>query len=479
MSKWDALCASVDGVATPTILAEKTQELSKMVGVTDTEIRLFLCLIAAYPIAFLWRALPSATIKHIYSVVLGWWMLQFVIGYQFLHIMIPCVLCYLAMAVVGPKARYLTMLIAFGYLTGGHIYRMYTDYLGWTLDWTMQMMVVVQKLSALGYNYYDGNSKHAKPDQKLRGIEKLPSPLEFFSFILFPANLVIGPSFEYTDYMAFANGTLNSPNPVLPALWRLVQGLALFVMNNAVMMYFPTWTLLNSKDFLTSGNIFTRYAQIWISLLGYRFKYYFGWKIAEGAGVMSGLGFNGINKETGKAKWNRLENIDVIGYETSQSLRDSASCWNKTTNLWLKYYFYERTPAPFNLYVTYFASAFWHGFYIGYYLFFLSVAFATQVHRNFRRIVRPLFMTPDGKHNGPYKIFYDAFCMVLTNLTTNYFIISFVVLAWENTYNAFKSLYFAGHIMLMLTYLIFGLGLIGGGGSSSKPAKKAGDAKTE
>jgi len=469
---WNATCAAVDGIATPAVVTEQLAKLSADTGISTPEIRLFLCLVGAYPVAALWRALPGATARHAFSVVTGWWMLQFILGYQWLHCIIPSFLVYLSMAVVGPRARYLTFAIAFGYLTGGHIYRQYTDYLGWTLDWTMQMMVVTQKLSAIGFNYYDGNAQDASASQKGRSFKTLPSPLEFFSFVLFPGTLAIGPAFEFTDYRQFATGELSSPNPMVPSLWRFVQGIALFVAHNGVMMYFPTWALLTDKELLSTGNVVTRFAKIWVSLLGYRFKYYFGWKVAEGAAVMSGLGYNGTDKVTGKHKWDRVENIDVIGYETSQSLRDSASCWNKTTNLWLRRYVYERVRNGVNLYATYFVSAFWHGFYPGYYMFFLSVAVATQVHRNFRRAVRPRVMNDDGKTPGPMKPLYDVFSFICSNVTTNYFIISFVVLAGDLCVNAFMSLYFIGHIVLAVAFGVFETGFV-------RPPKTKVSAKTQ
>jgi len=468
---WKTVCTAVDGIATPAVVTEQITELSEKSGVAPPEIRLFLCLVAAYPIAFLWRALPGASVRHMFSVVTGWWMLQFILGYQWIHCMIPSLLVYASMAILGPKARYLTFMIAFGYLTGGHIYRQYTDYLGWTLDWTMQMMVITQKLSAIGFNYYDGLAEDASPSQKSRAIKTLPSLLEYLSFILFPGTLAIGPAFEFTDYRKFATGELTSPNPVLPSLWRFVQGISLFVAHNGVMMYFPTWALLTDKDMLSAGTVPLRFAKIWVSLLGYRFKYYFGWKVAEGAAVMSGLGYNGTDKVSGKDKWDRVENIDVVGYETSQSLRDSASCWNKTTNLWLRRYVYERVRNGINLYATYFVSAFWHGFYPGYYMFFLSVAVATQVHRNFRRAVRPRFMAADGKTPGPYKPLYDVFSFVCANMTTNYFIISFVVLAADLCFNAFMSLYFIGHVALVLAFLVFGTGMIRPPKAAKAPTK--------
>lgn len=167
-------------------------------------------------------------------------MLQFVYGSQFLHLILSSMISYLIMFIGGPQSMPINFLFVMAYLTGGHIYRMKTDYLGWNLDWTLPYMVVVQKLSALAFNYY-GEHEHLHDDfhrlslrlskiwkaqpysldgvanrspteeQKGRSIYTVPSPLEFFSFILFPASVTMGPGFEFTDYRAFADGQIVPP----------------------------------------------------------------------------------------------------------------------------------------------------------------------------------------------------------------------------------------------------------------------------
>lgn len=399
-------------------------------------------------------------------------MLQFINGYQAILNVSTCLFCYFLMSILGPHSARTVSFAAMAILAAGHLYRQITDYLGWSLDWTLVAMVTTQKIMGLAYNVQDGADENATPEQKARSVQRLPSVLEFLSFILFPANVAIGPAFEYADYAAFASGALVSPAPYVPGLWRLVQGLFFFVAHTAIAMKFPCATLLTSKDFFSTGNQMSRYAQIWVGLVGVRFKYYFGWKIAEGSACMSGLGYNGIDKTTGQHMWNRVENINVWAYETSQSLRTSSQNWNKTTNLWLRRYVYDRAPPSVSLYFTYLVSAFWHGFYPGYYMFFLSVAAATMVHRQVRRTIRPRFMKEDGKSPGPYKGLYDVLSAIATSMTLNYFIMSFVMLAADLSIAAFRGFNFYGHWALLASLVVFNSGII-------RPPKKKVVAKTE
>lgn len=51
------------------------------------------------------------------------------------------------------------------YLSGQHIYRMYTDFGGWEMDITTQTMLLTARLSSLGFCYKDGA---LKDDQLLK-----------------------------------------------------------------------------------------------------------------------------------------------------------------------------------------------------------------------------------------------------------------------------------------------------------------------
>lgn len=464
---------SYDQFLTPSSVLQTVDTLADTAAVTSGEVRLFLCLIAAYPLAYIWRGLPNATSRHVFSVLVGGWMLQFVNGYQAILNLGSVMLCYFIMHICESRCAVPVSVAAMGMLAGGHIYRQVTDYLGWTLDWTLVAMVTTQKVMGLAYNIQDGQDENATDEQKARSVDRVPSILEFLSFILFPGNVIIGPAFEYADYMAFAEGTLTSPNPFFPGIWKLFQGLFYFAAHTAINSKFPAGTLLTSAKFFTTGTWLYRYAVIWVALVGVRFKYYFGWKIAEGAACMAGLGYNGIDKTTARHKWNRVENIDVLNYETSKSLRTSSQCWNKTTNLWLRRYVYDRAPPSVNLYFTYLVSAFWHGFYPGYYMFFLSVAAATNVHRQVHRKIRPRFLAEDRKTPGPYLWVYDVVSAICTSITLNYFIISFVTLAYEHAIFAFRGFDFFGHYALLVALLIFNSPLIKAPPRTPKPEKKS------
>ena len=64
-------------------------------------------------------------------------------------------------------------------------------------------------------------------------------------------------------------------------------------------------------------------------------------------------------------------NMDIVTFETAPDTSIMSRSWNKKTLAWLSKYVYMRNGG--SLGAIYSTSAFWHGFYPGYYIFFLSV----------------------------------------------------------------------------------------------------------
>ena len=142
------------------------------------------------------------------------------------------------------------------------------------------------------------------------------------------------------------------------------------------------------------GNEYKRYGFIRrifiLHMLGLtsRFKYYGVWYLTEGACILSGMGYKGVDPKTGRVQWNRLQNVNPWGIETAQNTRAYLGNWNINTNNWLRNYMYLRVtpkgkkPGFRASMATFVTSAIWHGFYPGYYLSFLLAAFLQTVAKS-------------------------------------------------------------------------------------------------
>ena len=110
--------------------------------------------------------------------------------------------------------------------------------------------------------------------------------------------------------------------------------------------------------------------------------YLVGFCLMDIGPIACGLAFNGYDKETGKPKFDRVQSVNLTDHELSCDLKVLISSWNMSPAKWLKYYVYIRllpndkskkantTKAAF---FTFTASAVWHGFYPGFYIFFVTL----------------------------------------------------------------------------------------------------------
>ena len=163
---------------------------------------------------------------------------------------------------------------------------------------------------------------------------------------------------------------------------------------------FVTMEYMFSPEFVQYHGLFYRIIYMWILGFTFRLKYYTIWTIAEGACILCGIGYNGVDPETGEFKWNRVQNIDPWSFETGQNVHACLEAWNQNTNIWLKNYVYLRVAKPGkkpgfkSTIFTFTTSAFWHGTRPGYYLTFVVGALMQTVGKFYRRNFRPIFLKP-------------------------------------------------------------------------------------
>jgi len=314
----------------------------------------------------------------------------------------------------------------------------------------MQMMVVIQKLSTLGYNYYDGTENPKPTDEQRRlSVPGIPGILEFLGWIYMPTNFPMGPTFEFIEYRNCVNGRLPAP-PIRIGFILLGQSIVLLGIYQISLVY-VSGDLLRDPIFLENSVLKIYGASLLVAFF-IRFKYYFGFKIAEGAAMMGGLGHSDSNIE----KWDGMTNMNILQFELSQSYRDSSISWKIKTSLWLRRLVYDRLPPKINLYTVYFLSAFWHGFYPGYYMFFLTIGILTGVHRIIRATLRPRAIAM-----GPtVKIIYDVLGWVVTIGTRDYFILSFVLLEFSASIRLYRAMYFFVHVLSGVAAVVFFSGFV-------------------
>ena len=134
-----------------------------------------------------------------------------------------------------------------------------------------------------------------------------------------------------------------------------------------------------------------------------------------------------------------------MAIETTCDFRTIISEWNVSTNRWLNQYIYQRLGRTFkaNL-TTYLVSAFWHGFYPGYYMCFVAGALYTALNR----LIYQSF-------TWPFKQKLRKIILYIPNyLLVDYFAAPFALQTFEDSLRFCRAWHFYGHITLIISFIL-------------------------
>lgn len=460
----------VSHVTVPAFIRTHVGSLSEAIGFDVETLNYTLGLFLCYPLGIIMQSIPYGPMRHLFSFLLGAFLMQFTLGSQWIHQLITSLVTY-SMFLLLPRKTAAKLVPAFVvvYCVLGHLHRQYVNYLGWDLDFTGTQMVLTQKLHMLAFNLYDGellaqgSDDRAAKKCKEFALPKLPSLLEFLGYTFCFSNVLSGPAFEFATYCHACDGSLlykpdGTPRGKIPSnVWPTMKPflislvcLANFVVLGAIFpMLDPTDPQKNTPAILTPEFLaqpwIKRYAYMWTALLVVRQKYYFAWKNSEGAHNIWYAGFEGFDEAGNIKGWENSSNVNIFEFETASNVQTLSKEWNKKTSLWLTRYVYIRTGG--SLVATYGMSAFWHGFYPGYYLFFLSVPLLTFCERMGKKKISPRFSSDKWS-------LYGIATILTTSFFVEYMVSAFTLLAFDRAWGNWKANYFFGHIGAILGYLI-------------------------
>ncbi|XP_055347487.1 lysophospholipid acyltransferase 6-like isoform X2 [Paramacrobiotus metropolitanus] len=471
--------------------------------VAGTAIRLWLPAYKAFPSVRTYRLLACG--------LLGAFMAFFCFGIRSLYLLAVTTICYYITRLANPRyAQLIVFVVAVGYLSYLHIYRMMKDYGGYNLDITMPMMVIVQKITAYAFAVHDGGKDPARlklPDQPRHAIRTPPNYWEFLSYVFSFQSLLCGPFCFYDEYMDFIEGnsiepssykktedavkkapTLSEggkagqsteqvteaemlpppqyhPSPLWPVTKKVLAAVFLCYLHIMLVPGVPL-DLLTEESSLSKLSVIQLMFYLLIGTTFVRFKYYVAWLLSDAVANASGLGFNGYD-ELGKPKFDLVSNVDIIEFEFSQNMRSALIAWNSCTARWLRYVAYDRARF-LPMMATYTLSAFWHGFYPGYYVTFISGALFTEAARWARRVFRPHFQKWKIS-----RVVYDFMTFLTTRLCLAYVTFPFVLLEFRYAWIIYKALYFHFHVLALLAVFVLPFFLK----SERKPVKDLGSQK--
>jgi hypothetical protein len=428
--------------------------------------------------------LPGKQAKHAFSFVVGFLFVQWIFGPDWIHSFITAAGTYVICAFAPPKYLHvLAFIFVMGYMVGAHVYRMYVSYMSGIFDFTGTQMVLTMKLTSFAYNYWDGTydrrnvfPEHPHEDKRKAkvyadrarfAVTKLPNPLEFFGYVYCFTCILAGPAFEYKDYEKAIDGTayrkpgdsvmtVRKPSSNwLNGLRKLLVGVVCLVLYLQLSAHFKVVHQLDPEYIRTVGPV-TRFVRLMLAIMADRCKFYFAWKVAEGASIMAGFGFEGYDAQGRELGWRGVENVDIVNFETSVNMQQFTRHWNKRTQGWLERYTYNRTNR--SLLATYFVSAIWHGLYPGFFFMFMFFPVMTNIERLVKAKINPLLVPgydsfkPETYPNTLFAKAYWCFSVLCTMWSVTYVTQTFSLGSLQNCQTALAGHSYGPHIFFLALY---------------------------
>jgi lysophospholipid acyltransferase len=441
----------------------------------------------SYPLAAVLKRIPdrSPWIKNIFIIgvslfyLVGLFDLWGGLRTMFIDAAATYIIAYY---IDGSLMPWIGFVFLMGHMSINHIRREMLDDPS-TIDITGAQMVGLMKLSAFCWNVHDGRLPESAltDSQKSRALKEMPHLLKYTAWVMFFPSFMVGPAFDYADYDSYIDASMFAtaagqpapptkksrkiPRSGQPATIKALTGLAWLGAYLYLSPYYNNDSV-TSPDYM-KYSLVRRIFMLYALGITTRTKYYAVWTLTEGACILSGLGYNGMDPKTNKPKWDRLENVNPLQIELAQNSRGYLEGWNKNTNHWLRNYVYLRvTPAgkkPGFLasLMTFGTSAFWHGFAPGYYLTFILAAFVQTVAKNFRRYIRPFFLNPpkDESDRNPTplssKRYYDFASWFVTQIGFSFVTAPFVLLTLHDSIMVWARVYFYVPVAVAVSIAFF------------------------
>lgn len=469
--------------------------LSEGAGLPLPLVKFAVAMYASYLFAIPNRMLPGAGARHAWAILGGVFLLQFTFGGAWLHLALTSTLVYaftaatLHVPAANAWRHWVAAIFSFAYLTVMHFLRLWTVVEATSMDYVVVHMVSIIKLYTLCYNLYDGvvgaqhdaaaadkaradlaaapgGSKAADKakatlahlkERAARALPALPSLLEFYGFMFNFTTVFVGPGFEISEYLRAqrrANADIPMASRAGPALFKAAVATACVVASQLLARAFPVDAIYTDA---VAGelSIPAQVAKAHFALMAVRAGYYFVWRLAEGACIWAGYGYDERRDGT-LARWDGVLNVKIWEVESSTSMAATMKDWNRHTQSWLELYIFRRAPRlhELNRWLTFAASAFWHGLFPGYYLGFVSVPLLATASRNFYAALRPIVApVPYDRTRLEYRA-YTVVKWVITYAAFDYSLVVFALYDWHRASTVWHAWHYFGHIGGALLFLV-------------------------
>ncbi|XP_054721085.1 lysophospholipid acyltransferase 5-like [Uloborus diversus] len=435
--------------------------LAEIFGASEPALRLLFTILLGYPLALIHRHLlygKSPSVQHLFFIICGLSLGIFNYGIDVLHSVFCVLIMYFILITIGGTFK--SVVISFTFLMGYLIFGYYltgTD--DYDIKWSMPQCVLTLRLIGLAYDVYDGQKDPDKlsHEQKKTALKHCPSLLEIAGHTYFFGGFMVGPQFPMKRYTEFVEGlclaktTDGKPDCVKASMTRLGLGMLILSIYQVGSIFIPERTLVSDafmdyqlwKKLLIIG--------IWGKIALY--KYIACWLISEGTCILTGMTYNGKDKD-GEHLWDGCANVKLHDFSITTTFEGIIKSFNINTNLWIGQYVFKRLKFLGNRYISQAAALFflavWHGLHSGYYVCFLNEFIVmylekdVEVFLNTRLPKVKAFFTQSA-----LKYPTMLFLKIYVDIFMGYCLVPFVLLSYDRYMQVYGSVYFIGHIIYM------------------------------
>ncbi|CAF3379385.1 unnamed protein product [Rotaria socialis] len=445
---------------------------------------IYVCLLlVSIPIGFLFKNSRHANLKAYSSTLIGFIFALIVCRWDVLHSLVTTSVTCLILA--GVTARYVhiaTFVWCFSYLLYFRTTDLFSIRLPVAHSNAIQLMLTL-KLVGIAYEWHDSYTrlKTIRAQHKTDESEKLhlqdmylsvkPSTIRVFQYAYCYIGLLTGPYYRYRtyhDWLEMKHGvhihglTFMRKRAIFGSIYILAYLLlsALVSFNDALDDKFytnPLWYRL-----LYMPLVFTLF----------RCRFYSAWLLAECMCMSAGFGaYPLVSKpkpgqgptdlaalkhayeqapNTIAYDFETIHNIDEWKCESAFTVKEVLRYWNMSVQYWMATCVYKRIkwrriahPA------TMFVSAYWHGIHLGYYMGMVSTTPSILAENAMEAGVRRRIPV-----NSRFIRVYDMCSWFFRTRMFDYMSIGFILKHFYYTWKYWKSVYFIGHTVTLILYLI-------------------------
>jgi len=321
------------------------------------------------------------------------------------------------------------------------------------------LLILTLKLVGLAFEYHD---------EELTG---KPALSDVFHYSLGHIGLITGPYYKYSTWRGLYRDRWN---PGMESGWgwgvceeaavRRARNVPYYVAAFLLSSYLFPLSVVESREWQEQTGVLWKIVYMMPIFFTFRMRIYAGFSLSECACIMAGLGAypecsqprpgQGPSRpdllvETGadqlkQINFQTVHNIDEWGSDFVPSMREALRCWNMTVQHWLVFIVYKRCPVrSLRTGLVMLVSSVWHGVHPGYYLSLGSVPLCLMVEDYYRKTVRARLTEPGQKT-------YDWINWFVRMRWFDYLGMGFLLLRIDATINYWTSVYFVGHLSLLV-----------------------------